>query len=141
MTCECGTSSLSQGQPSTGSSADQPVDQKRPDLERLRAAWEVLCGDALSVGGGATFGQDLRAQGAVWCGRTLRAGRDITGMLVVQAFSAENREFGKFRTINKDHRKANIDAILRIPFSSPWWRLDTGHFARVDGTGGVRTWC
>lgn len=36
----------------------------------------------------------------------------ITGMLIVQAFSAENREFGKFRTINKDHRKANIDAIF-----------------------------
>ncbi|SIO40607.1 ABC transporter ATP-binding protein [Chitinophaga niabensis] len=36
----------------------------------------------------------------------------ITGMVVVQAFSAENREFGKFRTINKDHRKANIDAIF-----------------------------
>lgn len=36
----------------------------------------------------------------------------ITGMLVVQAFSAENREFGKFRAINKDHRKANIDAIF-----------------------------
>ena len=36
----------------------------------------------------------------------------ITGMLVVQAFSSENREFGKFRTINKDHRKANIDAIF-----------------------------
>lgn len=36
----------------------------------------------------------------------------ITGMLVVQAFSAENREFGKFRSINKDHRKANIDAIF-----------------------------
>ncbi|WP_246008181.1 ABC transporter ATP-binding protein [Chitinophaga lutea] len=36
----------------------------------------------------------------------------ITGMLVVQAFSSENREFGKFRNINKDHRKANIDAIF-----------------------------
>ncbi len=36
----------------------------------------------------------------------------ITGMVVVQAFSAEDREFGKFRTINKDHRKANIDAIF-----------------------------
>lgn len=36
----------------------------------------------------------------------------LTGMLVVQAFSAENREFGKFRNINKDHRKANIDAIF-----------------------------
>lgn len=36
----------------------------------------------------------------------------LTGMVVVQAFSAENREFGKFRNINKDHRKANIDAIF-----------------------------
>ncbi|MGX5818568.1 ABC transporter ATP-binding protein [Chitinophaga lutea] len=36
----------------------------------------------------------------------------ITGMFVVQAFSAEDREYGKFRTINKDHRKANIDAIF-----------------------------
>lgn len=36
----------------------------------------------------------------------------ITGMLVVQAFSSENREYGKFRNINKDHRKANIDAIF-----------------------------
>ncbi|MCK7559152.1 ABC transporter ATP-binding protein/permease [Chitinophaga sedimenti] len=36
----------------------------------------------------------------------------LTGMVVVQAFSAENREYGKFRTINKDHRKANVDAIF-----------------------------
>lgn len=43
----------------------------------------------------------------------------ITGMLVVQAFSAENREFGKFRTINKDHRKANIDAIFAYSIFFP----------------------
>jgi ATP-binding cassette subfamily B protein len=36
----------------------------------------------------------------------------ITGMSVVQAFGAEDREFGKFRKINKDHRNANIKAIF-----------------------------
>lgn len=43
----------------------------------------------------------------------------ITGMLIVQAFSAENREFGKFRNINKDHRKANIDAIFAYSIFFP----------------------
>lgn len=36
----------------------------------------------------------------------------ITGMVVVQAFSAEKREFARFRQINKQHRNANIDAIF-----------------------------
>ncbi|GAB3006227.1 ABC transporter ATP-binding protein [Niabella terrae] len=36
----------------------------------------------------------------------------ITGMGIVQAFDAQNREFGKFRTINKQHRNANIKAIF-----------------------------
>ncbi|ASZ10861.1 ABC transporter ATP-binding protein/permease [Chitinophaga pendula] len=36
----------------------------------------------------------------------------LTGMVVVQAFSAEKREHARFRTINKEHRKANIDAIF-----------------------------
>ena len=35
----------------------------------------------------------------------------ITGMHVVQAFAAEDREFEKFKTINKEHRNANIHAI------------------------------
>ena len=35
----------------------------------------------------------------------------ITGMQVVQAFAAEEREFEKFRNINKEHRNANIHAI------------------------------
>lgn len=43
----------------------------------------------------------------------------ITGMFIVQAFSAENREFGKFRIINKDHRKANIDAIFAYSIFFP----------------------
>ncbi len=36
----------------------------------------------------------------------------ITGMQVVQAFAAEDREFSKFQRINKDHRNANIKAIF-----------------------------
>jgi ATP-binding cassette subfamily B protein len=35
----------------------------------------------------------------------------ITGMQVVQAFAAEDREFEKFKKINKEHRNANINAI------------------------------
>ncbi|HEU5164937.1 MAG TPA: ABC transporter ATP-binding protein [Chitinophagaceae bacterium] len=35
----------------------------------------------------------------------------ITGMQVVQAFAAEEREFEKFKNINKEHRNANIHAI------------------------------
>ncbi len=35
----------------------------------------------------------------------------ITGMAVVQAFVAEKREMEKFKTINKEHRNANIHAI------------------------------
>lgn len=36
----------------------------------------------------------------------------ITGMQVVQAFAAEDREFEKFQKINKEHRNANIHAIF-----------------------------
>lgn len=36
----------------------------------------------------------------------------ITGMQVVQTFAAEEREFEKFKKINKGHRNANIDAIF-----------------------------
>jgi ATP-binding cassette subfamily B multidrug efflux pump len=36
----------------------------------------------------------------------------ITGMAVVQAFAAEEREFGKFKKINAEHRNANIHAIF-----------------------------
>lgn len=43
----------------------------------------------------------------------------LTGILIVQAFSAEHREFGKFRNINRDHRKANIDAIFAYSIFFP----------------------
>lgn len=36
----------------------------------------------------------------------------LTGMYIVQAFAAEDREFGKFKAINKEHRNANIKGIF-----------------------------
>ena len=36
----------------------------------------------------------------------------ITGMQIVQAFAAEQREGAKFNKINRDHRNANINAIF-----------------------------
>jgi ATP-binding cassette subfamily B multidrug efflux pump len=36
----------------------------------------------------------------------------VTGMQVVQAFAAEEREFSKFKKINAEHRNANIKAIF-----------------------------
>ncbi|MGZ5255085.1 MAG: ABC transporter ATP-binding protein [Flavitalea sp.] len=43
----------------------------------------------------------------------------ITGMSIVQAFAAEDREFNKFREINKDHRNANIKAIFAYSIFFP----------------------
>ena len=68
----------------------------------------------------------------------------ITGMHIVQAFAAEEREFNKFNKINKEHRNANIKAIFAYSVFFPfvelvlaistgllvWWvadnRLDAG---------------
>lgn len=36
----------------------------------------------------------------------------ISGMQIVQAFAADEREFDKFKTINQEHRNANINAIF-----------------------------
>src|SRR5205085_12673672 len=36
----------------------------------------------------------------------------LTGMQIVQAFASEEREFDKFKKINKEHRNANIKAIF-----------------------------
>ncbi|MBP1652765.1 MAG: transporter related, partial [Bacteroidetes bacterium] len=36
----------------------------------------------------------------------------LTGIVIVQAFSAEKREFARFKHINKEHRQANVDAIF-----------------------------
>ncbi|MEO8583070.1 MAG: ABC transporter ATP-binding protein [Flavitalea sp.] len=43
----------------------------------------------------------------------------ITGMQVVQAFAAEDKEFKKFREINKEHRNANINAIFAYSIFFP----------------------
>jgi ATP-binding cassette subfamily B protein len=43
----------------------------------------------------------------------------ITGMQVVQAFAAEEREYSKFKKINKDHRDANIHAIFAYSIFFP----------------------
>ncbi|MEP5613225.1 MAG: ABC transporter ATP-binding protein [Cyclobacteriaceae bacterium] len=36
----------------------------------------------------------------------------ITGMNIVQIFSSEEREFQKFKEINREHRKANIRSVM-----------------------------
>jgi len=43
----------------------------------------------------------------------------ITGMFVVQAFAAEDREFKKFNVINKKHRDANIRSIFAYSIFFP----------------------
>ncbi|MFT6215420.1 MAG: ATP-binding cassette subfamily B protein [Roseivirga sp.] len=36
----------------------------------------------------------------------------VTGMSIVQIFNAEEREFGRFKEINKEHEKAHIKSVL-----------------------------
>ncbi|MBW8686574.1 ABC transporter ATP-binding protein [Chitinophaga rhizophila] len=36
----------------------------------------------------------------------------LTGVVIVQAFTGEKREYARFKQINKEHRTANIDAIF-----------------------------
>ncbi|MBC7552833.1 MAG: ABC transporter ATP-binding protein [Taibaiella sp.] len=43
----------------------------------------------------------------------------LTGMYIVQAFAAEERELGKFNEINKEHRDANINGILAYSIFFP----------------------
>jgi len=43
----------------------------------------------------------------------------LTGMQVVQAFASEEREFEKFRSINQQHRNANIKAIFAYSIFFP----------------------
>src|SRR6185503_9412672 len=69
----------------------------------------------------------------------------ITGMAIVQAFAAEKREALKFKEINKQHRNANIKAILAYSVFFPvveivlafstgllvWWGANNGFNAGV----------
>ena len=43
----------------------------------------------------------------------------LTGMSIVQAFAAEEKEFKKFKNINKSHRDANIRSILAYSIFFP----------------------
>ena len=43
----------------------------------------------------------------------------ITGMAIVQAFAAQDREQQKFKNINKQHRNANIKSIFAYFFAKP----------------------
>lgn len=44
----------------------------------------------------------------------------IQGMQVVQAFAAEEKEFNKFKSINREHRNANIKAIFAYSVFFPF---------------------
>ncbi|HUQ64668.1 MAG TPA: ABC transporter ATP-binding protein [Flavitalea sp.] len=78
----------------------------------------------------------------------------ITGMQVIQAFSAQEKEFDKFKTINREHRNANINAIFAYSVFFPiveivlavgtalmvWWgatnalNIPPEHAAELPGT-------
>ena len=44
----------------------------------------------------------------------------ITGMQIVQAFAAEDRELENFKKINRHHRSSNIQAIFRLLYFFPY---------------------
>jgi ATP-binding cassette subfamily B multidrug efflux pump len=53
----------------------------------------------------------------------------ITGMNIVQIFASENREFEKFREINKEHRHAHLKSVLYYSVYYP--------VAEVIAAGGI----
>lgn len=73
----------------------------------------------------------------------------IVGMYVVQAFAAEKREMNHFKSINKEHRNANINAIFAYSVFFPiveivlalstgllvWW--GAGQMLNYEVTAGV----
>ncbi len=50
----------------------------------------------------------------------------ITGMSIVQAFAAEDREFGKFRKINRQYRDANVTSIFAYSVFFPIVEITLG---------------
>jgi len=75
----------------------------------------------------------------------------LTGMYIVQAFAAERRESNKFKTINKEHRNANIHAIFAYSVFFPiveivlalamglivWWTAKEALGTGINQTGKV----
>lgn len=75
----------------------------------------------------------------------------ITGMSLVQAFAAEEREHVKFKTINKQHRNANIKAIFAYSVFFPvvelvsalsigllvWWAAKESIYVSAERAGDI----
>lgn len=75
----------------------------------------------------------------------------LTGMQVVQAFASEEREFNKFKKINRQHRNANIKAIFAYSVFFPiveivlalstglvvWWTAKEALFLQESQQGTV----
>lgn len=75
----------------------------------------------------------------------------LTGMYIVQAFAAEGKESNKFKTINKEHRDANIHAIFAYSVFFPiveivlalamglivWWTAKEALNTGINPTGKV----
>jgi ATP-binding cassette, subfamily B, multidrug efflux pump len=73
----------------------------------------------------------------------------LTGMYIVQAFAAEERESNKFKSINKEHRNANIHAIFAYSVFFPiveivlalamglivWWTAKEALGTGINQTG------
>ena len=64
--------------------------------------------------------------------------RNILPVWRVQAFAAEEREFKKFKSINKEHRNANIKAIFAYSVFFPVWKLVSGLIYWVAGMVGSK---
>jgi ATP-binding cassette subfamily B protein len=62
----------------------------------------------------------------------------LTGMQIVQAFAAEDREYGRFKRINKEHRNANIRAIFAYSVFFPHSGSRSCHQHRSFGLVGGR---
>ncbi len=65
----------------------------------------------------------------------------LTGMSVVHAFAVEDKEFNKFKEINKQHRNANIKAIFAYSVFFPIVEIVSGIFHWLIGLVGRKLFC
>ena len=64
----------------------------------------------------------------------------ISGMSVVQIFNAEGQERDKFRTINREYTKANLDAILYYAVFFPVVEIIAAIALGIDLLGNFDAW-
>lgn len=68
----------------------------------------------------------------------------VTGMGIVQAFNAEKREYEKFKTINQEHRKANVRTVkyfsIYFPIAEVISSIGMGLLVWFGGKGVVQGW-